>query len=95
MIGNTYLVPEFADGARKPWWPETEHWVAARVDMGRDAGPDLVERAWSKVRAVWELATINSGGSTSWTPMDGYWSTATRGRQSLRRSSSVNPRQGG
>jgi hypothetical protein len=72
VIGNMYLVPEFAGEARQPWWPDNDHWVAARVDMGHDAGPDLVERAWARVRAVWELAIINSGGSTSWLPMDGY-----------------------
>jgi hypothetical protein len=71
-IGNIYLVPEFTQEARQPSWPDGDHWVAARVEMGPDAGPDLVERAWSKVRAVWELATINSGGTTSWMPMDGY-----------------------
>jgi hypothetical protein len=73
VVGNMYLVPEFTGAGSRPRWPATDHWVAARVDMGRDAGPDLVERAWSRVRAVWELATINSGGSTSWTPMGGYW----------------------
>ena len=72
VIGSMYLAPEFTPEGHQPRWPDSAYWVAARVDMGPDAEPDLVERAWSKVRAVWELATINSGGTTSWMPMDGY-----------------------
>lgn len=71
-IGSMYFVPEFTHKVHQPRWPDSAHWVAARIDMGPDAGPDLVERAWSEVRAVWELATLNSGGTTSWMPMDGY-----------------------
>jgi hypothetical protein len=53
-------------------WPDADQWVAARVDLGVDDGPDVVSRARAHLTAIWELAALSGRGTTSWSLMDGY-----------------------
>lgn len=52
-------------------WPDGEHWVAVRVDLGTSAFYDVVEAARDQVRALIALAAFDLK-TTSWTELSGH-----------------------
>jgi hypothetical protein len=52
-------------------WPDEDHWVAARVDLGTGRLPNLEQNARDQVGAVIALAAFAEHGTT-WTPLTGY-----------------------
>lgn len=67
-----FLHPERGESLRdKRDWPNEEHWVAARIDLGRERYSDPIRAAPDEADALVHLAAFHNG-RTGWRPFQGH-----------------------
>jgi len=67
-----FLHPERGESLRdKRDWPNEEHWVAARIDLGHERYSDPIRVARDQADALVNLAAFHNG-RTGWRPLQGH-----------------------